>query len=303
MIRIGHPRGLCNRLDVITTGLLLAAERGESEIEVHWPVNEDLPVHFNELFEPVPGVQVVEREVEPAALRTAEEAHLRLPRNFREVTRYGSLLRRVIECVVPEVMEPVRGFEAQHGLSARDGRGRVGVHVRRREQWVSISPFAQPSLYYEAVMTSFPRDTRFFISTDSQEAFAWFRRRFGARVCQREKQADNRCSLAGVREGLVDMLLLSRCEAVIGTHNSSFSALSAYAGGRPLLMVNTRPYAVGRWSHFSPARWAWAHRHFVLEPTFWRVLWHHRTPGPRVVAAVGRRLRWPRRTGTTAHPA
>jgi len=33
----------------------------------------------------------------------------------------------------------------------------VGVHVRRCEQWVSISPFAQPSRYYEAVMKSFPR--------------------------------------------------------------------------------------------------------------------------------------------------
>src|ERR1035438_8937406 len=50
MLQVGHPGGLCNRLDVITTGYVLARDRGEEEIEVLWPLNSHMPSSFHDLF-------------------------------------------------------------------------------------------------------------------------------------------------------------------------------------------------------------------------------------------------------------
>ena len=196
---------------------------------------------------------------------------------------------------VPEVQAEVSAFVEEHFRDAsRPAASTVGVHIRRleprvvvqelypgtsRQQSACTSPdltarqlceFAQPLRYYEAIMKSFPRDARFFVSTDSQEAFRWLHARFGNRVFQRPKVHDNRSSVAGVREGLVDLLLLSRCTAVIGTGRSSFSHIAALIGRRPVVRVKTFPKIPADWPSFNRWRWLWAYRHFLVESTFWR---------------------------------
>jgi hypothetical protein len=127
--------------------------------------------------------------------------------------------------------------------------------------------------YYEAMMRSFSETARFFISTDSQEAFQWLQTRFGPRVFQRDKSSDDRVTLAGVREGFIDMLLLSRCAAVIGTGRSSFSLMAALAGRRPVVQVRALPSIPANWPAFNRWRWIWAYRHFFVETTVWQRWW------------------------------
>ena len=64
MLQVGSPCGLCNRLDVIITGYVLAKARGEEEIEVLWPVNVQMPATFHDLFTRLPGGRVTECNVD-----------------------------------------------------------------------------------------------------------------------------------------------------------------------------------------------------------------------------------------------
>src|SRR5207253_137198 len=99
---------------------------------------------------------------------------------------------------------------------------------------------------------------------------------------QRPKVHDDRTSVAGVREWLVELLLLSRCAALIGTGRSSFSHVAALAGRRPVIRVQTFPRIPAGWPSFNRWRWVWAYRHFLVETTFWRT-WSFYTVRPQAV--------------------
>lgn len=293
MLQIGHTGGLCNRLDTITTGYVLARGRGEEEIEVIWPRNNQMPAVFGELFTGLPLGRVVECNVDPSVARNYHSLITSLPPNYRDSEFYTRMLARVVANAIPEIQAEVSAFAEEHFREA-PAASTIGVHIRRleprvvaqelygetfRQKSACTSPdlsvrqlceFAEPLRYYEAMMRNFPETARFFISTDSQEAFTWLQARFGQRVFQRPKIYDDRVSVAGVREGLVDMLLLSRCGAVIGTGRSSFSHIAALAGRRPVVRVKTFPKVPADWPSFSRWRWVWSYRHFLVESTFWR---------------------------------
>ena len=272
MLRVGHPGGLCNRLDVITTAYFLAARTGETAIEVLWPVDDyHMPVAFNDLFTSLPHGDVIEREIDLQVLSDYYSATAILPANYRESRTYGTHLKALLTNVVPEVKAEVSAFVTEVFLPLTNSvKQIVGVHIRRSERPLPICEFAQPLTYYEALIKSFPTETRFFVSTDSQEAFQWLQSRCSPRIFQRPKIHDDRTSPLGIREGLVDMLLLSHCNAIVGTWRSSFSHLAALAGERPMLRVRPCPDIPANWPSFSRWRWMWAHRHFVTESTFWR---------------------------------
>lgn len=269
MLQVGHHCGLFNRVDVITTGYLLASLKGEEEIEVLWPINDrHMPVGFHALFTSLPRGRVVEREIDPEVWDSYHAARDALPTDYRNSEIYAEMLRQLLANVVPEVRDEVSSFVDAHFASA-GGAKTVGVHVRRSEHPLPLCPYAQPLRYYEAVMRSFPSDTRFLVSTDAQDAFKWLQSRFGDRVFQKPKVHDNRSSVAGIREGLVDLLLLSRCSAIIGTFGSSFSGVAAMAGRCPILMLKASPDVPEDWPAFSRARWIWAYRHLLVESTLW----------------------------------
>jgi hypothetical protein len=290
VLQIGHPCGLCNRLDVIATGSMLAREQGREGIELLWPLNGHMPVRFHDLFTDLPDGRVVERDIDPGVVESYCAAQAGLPAAYRSSATYGEMLNRVLNSAVPEVRAQVLEFEARHFGPGKRSRPPVGVHVRRSESPLPLCPYAQPLRYYEAVMRSLPDDTRFFVSTDSQDGFQWLQKRFGARVFQRTKAHDNRSDVSGVQEGLVDMLLLSRCSAIIGTHGSSFSGTAALAGRIPILMVKTFPRLPAEWPSFSVMRWTWAYRHFLVESTFWKrwVDWSVRPAVTRLSRAPAR---------------
>lgn len=297
MLRVGHSGGLCNRLDTITTGYVLAGERGEA-IEVLWPRNSQMPAAFHDLFTGLPSGRTVECDVDPSVTRDYRARIASLAPNYRDSESYTKMLACVVANAIPEVQAKVSAFaEENFRESSRPNTSTIGVHIRRLEPRVvaqelygeatrqkgacassdlsarQLCEFAEPLRYYDAMMRNFPDTARFFISTDSQEAFRWLQTRFGDRVFQRSKTCDERVTTAGVREGLVDMLLLSQCAAVIGTGRSSFSHIAALAGRRPVVRVRALPSIPANWPAFNRGRWLWAYRHFFMETTVWKRWW------------------------------
>src|SRR5512132_4245055 len=116
MLQVGHPCGLCNRLDVITTGYLFARERGEKNLEVIWPVNNQMPASFRDLFTALPNGRVVECNLDPRAWRDHpawRDFHsliASLPANYRDSEFYTEMLARLVANAVPEVQAEVSAF-------------------------------------------------------------------------------------------------------------------------------------------------------------------------------------------------
>lgn len=272
VLRVGHPCGLCNRIDVIATGCVLARARGIEAFDVLWPRNaRHMPAGFHDFFTALPRGRVLEEEIAPAMLQAYYAAVSELPPDYRQSEEYGTALRQLLARVVPEVRSQVKAFvEAEFARTSAGAGPMVGIHIRRSEAPWPLCPYAQPLRYYEAVVRSLPTKARCFVSTDSQHAYRWLRDRFGNRILQRPKNHNERSSVAGIREGLVDMLLLSECDLIVGTYGSSFSGTAALAGRRPILVVKAWPEVPAAWPSFSIGRWLWAYRHFLVESTWWR---------------------------------
>ena len=159
MIRVGHPCGLFNRVDVITTAYLLARMRGEQEVEIVWPINDrHMPIGFHELFTSLPFGRVVEEDLDPEVAQFYFDATAALPSDYRESEFYGEMLRRLLANVVPDVLSEVTAFTDRyfHSGGAIQARTTIGIHVRRSEHPLPLCPYAQPLRYYEAVIRSFP---------------------------------------------------------------------------------------------------------------------------------------------------
>lgn len=76
------------------------------------------------------------------------------------------------------------------------------------------------------------------LATDDPAIEYAIKERFPDRVVVRPK-VFARDKAAGVRDALVDLLLLSRCRRILGSHWSSFSETAAEIGGIDLEIVGT----------------------------------------------------------------
>ena len=149
MLQVGHPCGLCNRLDVITTGYVLARMQGEDDIEVHWPLNEQhMPVTFQDLFTSLPSGRVLEREIDAQVSASYYAAQAALPADYRDSEFYRDMLGRLLDRAVPEVQDEVSAFVGTYFHRGDNAAPNIGVHIRRSEAPLPLCPYAQPLRYY-----------------------------------------------------------------------------------------------------------------------------------------------------------
>lgn len=245
--------GLCNRLQAVVYGQLLAEDTGR-EFFLDWAPAANCAIEFDELFVPAfPTLEElpedlvcyssIQRHIHSAPDRymeflkgTPEERFTKLKtdpsKNIAIVTchqflgyfhdqRFGHWLRNLLRRVRPEISREANEFRKRH-FSERT----VGVHIRRGD-WRS-----QRGLdYYMAIMSKFPGAT-FFISSDDPTVFREIHDRFPGAI-EFPKSSFHRGDREGLIEAMIDVLLLSSTVYLIGTPGSSFSALPSAAGAIP----------------------------------------------------------------------
>jgi hypothetical protein len=115
----------------------------------------------------------------------------------------------------------------------------VGVHIRRGDPTREFideyrrSEDAHFIAIMQAVLDAVP-GTQFFLATDHPPTEVRLRELFGHRILTYRKTSLLRHRQA-IREAMMDLLLLSRTAAVIGTHFSTFSEGAAMLGsGLPI---------------------------------------------------------------------
>ncbi len=257
--------GLGNRL-LLLAGCLRVAERTNRRLLLHWPDNDQLGSPFDALFEN--HFDMVDAEDLNFLLRSDRTVKVyntwrqRGPlytdldpegdpdtevvivkgwvasqfagekRNWKfdeEIVRH---LRTLTPCA--EFKKLVDEF----GLPART----VGVHMRRGDPTREFideyrrSEDAHFLAIMRAVLEAAP-DVHFFLATDHPPTEEHLRGLFGERILLRPKTSLLRHRQA-MHEAMMDFLLLSRTAAVIGTHFSTFSEVSAKFGACPLIIAN-----------------------------------------------------------------
>lgn len=114
---------------------------------------------------------------------------------------------------------------------------RIGVHIRRTDNIVSISS-SPDELFYSAIDEEIRRNpsVTIYLATDSDNVKTVFRSRYGDRLLT-SGSAACRNSLAGISEAVAEMYTLSRMNKIYGSWGSTYSEVAAALGNIPIIML------------------------------------------------------------------
>jgi hypothetical protein len=151
----------------------------------------------------------------------------RIPEYFR--TLYGELFRRIV--VQPEIASAANDWAA-----ANLDDTVVGVHVRTwRDDPRRHRKYHVPSLRRLTHLMDAAADARFLVVSDSDDVAPMLAERYGVRRVLRfprvTPRAESWVTPLGIKEDLVDMLLLARTRRLFASYLSTFSEVAWWLGG------------------------------------------------------------------------
>lgn len=255
--------GLCNRLLLLAGSRRIAAKTGRRLI-LHWPVNDQLGASYSELFAtPITLAGAGDLEL---LLRTDHTVKVYNAWHCPDEEHYSHMSEdgcRYADIVVvkgwiyptwdsepsnfeisAQIRPFLRDFEIRPELLRRVMAvslppGVLGVHIRRGDtpEVFGDSSDGHFVAIMNALLRRFP-NLRFFLSTDVAETEHKFRARFGDHILSQVKTWAARDTLAGGREAAIDLTLLARTAAILGTTQSTFSSTPAILGGTTVVTAN-----------------------------------------------------------------
>lgn len=116
------------------------------------------------------------------------------------------------------------------------GNNCVGFHIRRTDNTFSISN-SPSSLFMEKANHELVRNPQvsLFLASDSLNEKQMFKKVYPCVITElKETSRDN---VEGIKDGLIDMYLLSKCDRVYGSFYSSFSELASIIGNNELIVL------------------------------------------------------------------
>jgi hypothetical protein len=227
--------GLCNRLRVLISASYLA-ERYRRELILCWRPNHACGARFRDLFtNAVPEIDALPNHP-PAHIGSPPEALARVMESSDPVVCVSEchwLLgdndhRKAISHFV--ALQPVDSVSQAVDAIAAQFRGRtIGVHVRRGDFAGQLS--RNHNLKLPTMERYFSYLDKWqgaiFLATDGgNEVEGQFHDRYGDRLIIAPRNCPGRNTPQAVQEALVDLYLLQRSQAIIGTRYSSFSELA-----------------------------------------------------------------------------
>jgi len=113
----------------------------------------------------------------------------------------------------------------------------LGVHVRRTDHGKAISKSTTEKFFKEVDAKLDVSHDRIFLATDDDSIEKEFTERYGSLVCFSKKSSAKRwgniyarsrfITIDTYKEGLIDIVLLGKCNVILGSFNSSFSKAAA----------------------------------------------------------------------------
>lgn len=245
--------GLANRMQCLESTLLVAKQFG-CEVGAFWVRNPQLHASYAELFQDVPGLQVIDSNLwkQIQSLISDKEQTLVLstsdlksmasdPESWAsyDFGRYRNVFFRTWMrfCRSPDrqtSLVPIASLQERIDALSDRAVGRVGIHIRRTDnEW--SKKFSSTEAFHHH-MESMPESLFFAVSDDLTEVEALIAR-YPGRVTTSGLRNRERHSTEGIQEALIEMMLLSRTKVILGSAASTFGATAAHIGGIPLHIV------------------------------------------------------------------
>ncbi|MFT6271837.1 MAG: hypothetical protein ACI9KS_000348 [Sulfitobacter sp.] len=239
--------GLGHRYSCIDACLSFGRAVG-AEVEVLWFRNEHLNCRFDQLFEPPEGARLTEvgkwnefleyqaefdathlldnewfnREAPTANYWRAETFGPDARLSFKTFHRFHAPRRGVT------YLSPKRAIAVQVEQNFSLVDKKLGVHVRRTDHSYAIKQ--SETAEYFALLDARPPEERFFLCTDDPREEEMFQQRYPGRIQSYPKRDLDRRKPEAIEDALIDLLLLSRCTAVVASDGSLFSSCAAFIG-------------------------------------------------------------------------
>lgn len=261
--------GLANRMRAIAAGVSLSLETG-SKCKIVWPVNTDLYCPFDLLFKKLPY------NIEVRNIKGREDLlFYDIPRKrnmyISGLLQYGKYCKKIVDShddiksEVTKCMKSDKPFLIRSGLEFYDYSPRlyrnlfhpqeyivdkvneiidtaysgkiIGIHIRRTDNAKSISE-SPLELFIETVNRELKNDpnVKFYLATDDEWTKEHLTTLYGDRIIYSTSNAD-RTSVEGIKDAMIEMLCLSKCEKIYGSYWSSFSEAAALYGNTQLIQL------------------------------------------------------------------
>lgn len=266
--------GLGNRMQVLASAYDLA-RKYHKRLHILWNNNSDLAADFEELFEPVPDMEIITVTTDgyrekPLLRVKSERLRKKLSQTcsfVTEVDKWTGMKQQEIFTMAEEGVrnagdvyikswKPFSPVYEDSGITLdflkpskkvllrgkplfdRIGADTVGVHIRRtdHEEAILNSPAA---VFFREMQKEAEQDPvcRFFVATDDREVEREASGRFGERVFFKEDKSWGRDREDGMLDACVDLWALSKCRKILGSKGSTFGMIAAKLGSRELKIV------------------------------------------------------------------
>lgn len=258
-----NDSGLANRLRLHCLAYAYAL-RTNRKLVVDWARNSYCFANYHDLFEGGPpsvgDLPILERLV----FRVLKRTHRRVFTNqflsgshqvdsFPDVpqrvvlfhpdvhagVQWGGRLGRYRQATLDSLVPRQEIARKAQEFSAGIGSPSVGLHIRQGDfRDIYGEDFARPDRFLAIARNIQDRmpNVSFVLATDADDATV---RCFCEELpCQFRPRLNSRDDTDGIREALVDMLVLSRTDLVVSTPDSSFGGFAAFMGSKPLVRAD-----------------------------------------------------------------
>lgn len=252
--------GLANRMRVMASAYKFVKQG--IKVTIHWALCNELNCNFEKLFEPIEGFNIVNVANEKILKNTNQSNPLKrvLAKILAKKDGYdyiicggfnnkdsinGEFIKNVFnnyENVYLEtcgtlsetdytIFKPTKEIlSAINQLPISQEGNYVGIHIRRGDNIKSqinsrIIPFI------ERINSDIEAgNKKFFLATDSLDIKDFLTYHFGTETINSIESDFSRNSEKGIKDALIEMLLLSKAKKIIGSYWSSFDEVAAKLG-------------------------------------------------------------------------
>ncbi|MDC0097506.1 hypothetical protein OAI37_02575 [Flavobacteriaceae bacterium] len=256
--------GLCNRMRAIISALILSKKLSKKLIVI-WEVNHEVGAIFNDLFEPLDNVEFLSKKPKIFLINKSNTLFSKLRKKmfaiaptiktenvksffnnndnidslkkYRRIlieTEHAFLFSEDYSCFKPK---KEINLLVEDKLKNINNDRLIGIHIRRTDhkQAISKSPL---QLFIEAIKDELKIDqnSKFFLATDDDEVKQYFINKFENSIITNNFDL-SRTSKIGIKNALLDLMILSKTKRIYGSFYSSFSETAQHIGENNLITL------------------------------------------------------------------
>tara|TARA_R110002012_G_scaffold220618_1_gene392257 strand:+ start:8306 stop:9805 length:1500 start_codon:yes stop_codon:yes gene_type:complete len=263
-IYLNTKGGLSNRLRAINSALILAKKLNQKLIVI-WEINHEVGAHFHDLFEALDNVEFLSKKpkiflinksntlfskfrkkvfaIAPTIRTESVKSFFSQDKNIESLKKYRRILIETEHAFLfsedYSIFKPKKEINlfVEDKLKNINTDNLIGIHIRRTDhkQAISKSPL---HLFVDVIKDELKIDQnfKFFLATDDDEVKQYFIKKFGNTIVTNNFDL-SRTTKAGIKNALLDILILSKTKKIYGSFYSSFSETAHYFGSNDLIIL------------------------------------------------------------------